>query len=166
MRCEICGREIIGREHKIIIEKAKLMVCYQCSKHGDLIHEKPLSKTLILRKRYPPLKRKRKKSSYKDTVNSELVENFGGKIREARERLELSHKELSKKINEKISVLKKLETEKMIPDQKLVSKLEYALKIKLFMHTSEKDISQSSGFTKTVNPEITLGDLIQFNKDD
>jgi putative transcription factor len=99
-------------------------------------------------------------------VNSELVENFGGKIREARERLELSHKELSKKINEKISVLKKLETEKMIPDQKLVSKLEYALKIKLFMHTSEKDISQSSGFTKTVNPEITLGDLIQFNKDD
>lgn len=166
MHCEICGREIIGREHKVIIEKAKLMVCYQCSKHGDLIHKKPPSKTLILPKRYPPLKHKRKKSPYKNTGNSELVENFGGKIRQARERLELSHKELSTKINEKISVLKKLETGKMIPNQKLVSKLEHALKIKLLMQTSEKDIPQPSGSTKTVTPEITLGDLLQLNKDD
>jgi putative transcription factor len=43
----------------------------------------------------------------------ELVEEFGAKVRKAREQLGLSHEELGKRLNEKVSLLKKIETAKI-----------------------------------------------------
>jgi putative transcription factor len=74
----------------------------------------------------------------------------------------LSHEELGKKINEKASVLSKLETGKMTPNNILVTKLEHALKIKLLVPIKEEKIQQ--GIPKSLNREPTLGDLIQLNK--
>jgi putative transcription factor len=74
----------------------------------------------------------------------------------------LSHEELGKKINEKASVLSKLETGKMAPNNILVTKLEHALKIKLLVPIKEEKMPQ--GIPKLLNREPTLGDLIQLNK--
>ena len=73
----------------------------------------------------------------------------------------LSHEELGKKINEKASVLSKLETGKMTPNNVLVTKLEHALKIKLLVPIKEEKFSE---IPKSPNRETTLGDLIQLNK--
>jgi len=95
-------------------------------------------------------------------ITQEVVEGYHAKIRQAREKLGLSHEELGKKINEKASVLSKLETGKMTPNNMLVTKLEHALKIKLLVPIKEEKISQD--MPKLPNHETTLGDLIQLNK--
>ena len=91
-----------------------------------------------------------------------MVEGYDSKIRQAREKLGLSLEELGKKINEKASVLSKLETGKMAPNNMLVTKLEHALKIKLLVPIKEEKMSVE--LPRATASEPTLGDLVQLNK--
>jgi len=167
VRCEVCGCKIHGKPYRVIIEGAKLTVCSACAKHGTIIWEetKPKTVTPKLRAARPPQSKIQSKKPPQVAVEStlELVENFDVKIRRAREKLGLSHEELGKKISEKVSVLKKIETGKMTPDNKLALKLEHALKIKLLVPASDKKIPQTK-IPKPASRELTLGDLIQLNK--
>jgi putative transcription factor len=167
LRCEVCGAKIFGKPFKVVIEGAKLTVCSQCSKHGTIIWEeepKPKSAPIKTKTVSHPSKIKSKKAP-ETTVEAsiELVENFHTKIRQAREKLGLSHEELGKKINEKVSVLKKIETGKMTPDNKLATKLEHVLKVKLLVPPSEEK-SVTVEIPKPASRELTLGDIIQLNK--
>ncbi len=103
----------------------------------------------------------KKKIEAKVKITEEVVEEYHTKIRKAREKLGLSHEELGKRINEKASVIKNLETGKMAPNDMLVTKLEHALKIKLLTPISEEKVPQSP---KAPDRELTLGDLIEFDK--
>jgi putative transcription factor len=95
----------------------------------------------------------------------ELVEDYGAKIRKAREQLGLSHEELGKRLNEKVSLLRKIETGKMEPDDKLAAGLEHLLKIKLIVPAKEAKIPEAK-IPKKPAREMTLGDLIQIKKKD
>ena len=108
-----------------------------------------------------PFIQKKKTAQARVEITQEVVEGYHSKIRQAREKLGLSHEELGKKINEKASVLSKLETGKMTPNNMLVTKLEHALKIKLLIPIKEEKLS---AFPKSLNREPTLGDLVQLNK--
>ena len=167
MRCEVCGRKIRGKPFRVIIEGAKLTVCSQCSRHGKIIWEEEKVPKLTLPKTRitsPSLKiQKAKTSETKIDTNLEFVDGFETKIRHAREKLGLSHEDLGKKINEKVSVLKKIESGKMTPDNKLAIKLEHALRIKLLVPPSEEKIPKVQT-TKPATRELTLGDLIQLTK--
>jgi putative transcription factor len=149
-----------------MIEGAKLTVCNECSKHGKIIWEEEKPKTAMPRPKtaLPPLKVQSKKppENVRET-NIELAENFDLKIRQAREKLGFSQEELGKKINEKVSVLKKIETGKMTPDNTLATKLEHTLKIKLLVPTSEEKTPQTK-IPKPPTRELTLGDLIKLDK--
>ena len=164
MRCEVCGRKIHGDPMRALIEGAKLTVCIECSKHGRLIseEEKFVERTPKKPLISMPFIQKKKPAQAKVDITQEMVEGYDSKIRQARERLGLSHEELGKKINEKASVLSKLETGKMTPNNMLVTKLEHVLKIKLLVPIKKEKISQ--GFPKSPNRETTLGDLIKLNK--
>ena len=164
MRCEVCGHKIHGSPIRAEIEGAKLTVCIECSKHGKIIREEEIelgqktSKKLLT----PiPFTQKKRTAQAKVEITQEMVEGYDSKIRQAREKLGLSHEELGKKINEKASVLSKLETGKMTPNNMLVAKLEHALKIKLLVPIQEEKILE---IPKSPNREPTLGDLIQLNK--
>jgi putative transcription factor len=149
-----------------MIEGANLTVCSQCAKHGTIVREEPKPIGLMSKPqtRFQTLKIRTKKPS-ETTVDTslELIENFEQKIRLAREKLGLSHEELGKKTNEKVSLLKKIETGKMKPNEKLAAKLEYALKIKLLAPATEEKVPQTK-IPKPASRELTLGDLIQLNK--
>jgi len=165
LRCEVCGRRIHGKPLRVMIEGAKLTVCSPCSRHGKIIWEEPaLKPALTKNKAIAPLKIQRVKTSEtKMDVSLELIEGFEAKIRHAREKLGLSHEDLGKRISEKVSVLKKVESGKMTPDNKLATKLEHALRIKLLVPASEEKLPK----TKIVKPtarELTLGDLIQLDE--
>ncbi|MGW8289276.1 MAG: multiprotein bridging factor aMBF1 [Candidatus Bathyarchaeia archaeon] len=163
MRCEVCGRKILGPTTRALIEGAKLTVCIECSKHGKIIHEEEVEAKQRVRNK--PLTHvtfvQRKPVKAKVDTTREIVEGYDSKIRQAREKLGLSHEELGKKINEKASVLSKLETGKMTPNNQLVTKLEHVLKIKLLVPIQEEKLQ---GFPKSLNRETTLGDLIKLNK--
>jgi putative transcription factor len=162
LRCEVCGCKIHGSPIRAVIEGAKLTVCSECSKHGKIIREKPTLKQGPPRKPLAPIPVKKKTATAMVDITQEVVEGYDSKIRQAREKLGISHEELGKKINEKASVLRKLETGKMTPNNMLVTKLEHALKIKLLVPVSEEKIPQE--IPKLPNHELTLGDLMQLNK--
>jgi putative transcription factor len=149
-----------------VIEGAKLTVCNECSKHGTTVWEEPTPKTITLKPKSAPqpLKAQSKKPP-ETTIDTslELIEDFDQKIRQARGKLGFSHEELGKKISEKVSLLKKIETGKMTPDNRLATKLEYALKIKLLVPPTKEKIQQTK-IPKSTSHELTLGDLIQLNK--
>jgi putative transcription factor len=109
-----------------------------------------------------PIPVKKKTATATVDITQEVVEGYDSKIRQAREKIGISHEELGKKINEKASVLRKIETGKMTPNNMLVTKLEHALKIKLLVPVSEEKIPQD--IPKLPNRELTLGDLMQLNK--
>lgn len=168
MRCEVCGRKIYGKSFKVVIEGAKLTVCGKCAKHGTIIWEEKRPKPIAPRTKAPtrrlPLRTKGEKQS---TVVSnsilELIGDFEAKIRQARLNLALSHEDLGRKISEKVSVLKKIETGKMTPDNKLAAKLEHSLKIKLLAPASEEKLPKAK-FPKSTSRKLTLGDLITLDK--
>jgi len=165
VRCEVCGRKIYGKSHRVMIEGAKLTVCGKCAKLGTIIWDETKPKTPMPSAKAPTRRLTFKtKKPRQAAVESdlELAEDFDAKIRQARRKLGLSHKELGKKISEKVSVLKKIETGKMTPDNRLATKLEHTLKIKLLVQASEEKMSKAN--IKPVSHELTLGDLIQLNK--
>jgi putative transcription factor len=166
LRCEVCGRGINGKPFKVIIEGAKLTVCNECSKLGKTYHEEPKAQIAFSRlgaTSKPLIIQTRKPQAPKVDTSLELVENFDVKIRQARERLGLSHEELGKRINEKVSLLRKIETGKMTPDNRLAVMLEHALKIKLIVPAKQEKTPETK-LGKTGMRDMTLGDIIRLDK--
>jgi putative transcription factor len=168
LRCEVCGRKIHGKPYKVIIEGAKLTVCDDCSKHGKLTwEEEPKPKAVTKPKGPKPALKAQNRVQQATPLEAtlELVDDFDGRIRQAREKLGISHEELGRKLNEKVSLLRKIETRKMIPDNTLAIKLEHALKIKLILPASEEKVKiPQTKMAKSISREVTLGDLIGLEK--
>ena len=167
MDCEVCGNKIYGIERKVIIDGARLVVCSKCitsstrdsQEHRDqtFFHK---SDTTVTKARQRPIVSKQSSITIREDLD--VVDNYSILVREARERLELTHDELSRKVGIKVSLLQKIETGKMIPDQEMAKKLEYALKIKLLVPISKIPVEDK--FTK--HPlNLTLGDIVKVQDD-
>ncbi len=164
MQCEVCGHRIAGKPYKAIIEGARLVVCSDCATLGSISWElKPPKATATVRTPKHLKKPRLKTATIPQSPlepTQELAEDFGTRIRQAREAQKLSHEDLGRKINEKISLLKKLESQKMTPDNKLAEKLQYALKIRLLVPVKKEKLPKGL-LTKAPSNTITLGDLIK-----
>ena len=154
---------------RVVIEGAKLTVCIECSKHGKATWEEPATPTVTLQRQAAtsygtpiqgPIQIRKKIIQAKVDTSQEIVEDYSEVIRQAREKLGLSHEDLGKKINEKESLLRKIETRKVAPNDQLVSKLEHALKIKLLVPVAEEKVP----LPKAASHEFTLGDAMKFDK--
>ena len=177
MRCEVCGRKIHDEPVKAVIEGARLTVCLECSKHGKVIlHEvadfpapqkttataftHPASSSTKSTMHIPTIQKKPPVAQVK--LTTELIEGYAGKIRVAREKLALSHEDLGKKINEKASLLRHIETGKVAPNNLLASKLEHALRIQLMVPIADE--KSTTQVHRAANEEMTLGDLVEFKE--
>jgi len=165
MRCEVCGHRIIGPPIKAIIEGAKMIVCLDCSKLSKIQWEmetiSPGLRTIKATKLpMPAISTKKHIPQVAETL--ELIDNFGSHIRKAREKMGLTHEDLGRKISEKVSVLKKIESGKMAPTYQLAERLEHTLKIKLLVPLTEPKIP--SGSIPLKHREVTLGDIINVKK--
>jgi len=158
MRCEVCGREIFGQVFYRVIEGGKMTVCSRCAQFGTRDWD-PKEKTVQqprgrpVRSAAPP----RPRSDIEVAETFELVEHYGELIRKARQRKGMLVEDLAKKLNEKESVVKKLEKEELNPSMALIKKVESELGVKLL-----ELASAASGpvFTKPMGPR-TLGDMIK-----
>jgi putative transcription factor len=173
LRCEVCGRKIHDNPNRVIIEGAKLTVCNGCAKLGKATWEEPAKPTVIPQSHIGashgtpmqgPIQIRKRIITAKVDTSQEMTEGYGEIIRQAREKLGLSVEDLGMKINEKASVLRKIELGKISPDNLLVSKLERVMKIKLLSLVSEEKTPQN--IPKTVSRELTLGDLMPAKQKD
>jgi len=160
VRCEVCGRRIFGKPHKAVIEGAKLMVCGECVKLGAIYWETraPQSRRRVVK---PPPRLSKRKPPPTITEALELVDDFGSRVRQGREKLGLSHEDLGRRIGEKVSVLRKVEGGRMVPDHRLANKLEHALQVKLLVPISEPKVP----LVGLPHPrEVTLGERVHLKR--
>jgi len=87
----------------------------------------------------------------------EIVADYDQRIREARESRGLSQEDLAKELNEKASLIRKLERGDMLPSDDVRSKLEKELGISL-IEGEEADDTEWSGDSSTTT---TLGDVVK-----
>ena len=141
--CEICGSEIRDDVYFIRVDASELKVCKYCARHGTLVRRVRVERVLEER-------RKLKSASVASAVNSavvrrrpriyeemervleeeaEIPEDFGRLVKSARERLGWKQAELARRINEKQSVIRKIETGEIIPTKELREKLKRALNL-------------------------------------
>ena len=146
MQCEICGSNIRGKAHRVILEGTELNVCDACAKYGHEVKQVPKA-TAAGTGRVPAGKGKvptgrvpagitfrtgsRRRPDMFDQMNDELLSDYGFAIRRAREARGMSQEELALAIKEKATLLKKLEREDLRPEDSVRKKLERVLGISL-----------------------------------
>jgi putative transcription factor len=163
MICELCGKNVTFTR-KVTIEGVQLEVCAECAKFGiESKKQAPKEegpKPVIAQRLEVRERRSKPRDVLQATEREELVDDFARLIRDARSRKGMTQKDLAMKINERLTVLSKVETGDMRPDDKMISKLEKELGIKL----KEKvvDTPVAKGMSSST---LTLADLIKMQKD-
>ena len=142
--CEICGKHADAL-YVIDVEGAELSACRGCSEGKDVLEK--IGEIEKVRGGRVTGRRKQ------EEAQEEVVENYGSKMRKARESMMMDLKTLGERINEKHSTLLRVEEEKMLPNTNLIAKLEKALGIKLTHRPEEPE-----EFQVKAGKEITLGD--------
>jgi putative transcription factor len=158
--CEVCGKESLMLKC-VKIEGSELNACPECARFGVEKSPRPKMTTAPVHVS-DALEKRERRAQQKDVFSEtaeELVPDFAQRIRKARERQGWSPEDLGKKLNEKKSVVLKLETGQMKPDDQLVKKLERLLGIKL------KDTPTAMSTPRTVQQRgLTLGDFVRYEK--
>ena len=98
---------------------------------------------------------RRKKDMFDDM--DELAADYDDRIREAREAESLTQEELANQLNEKASLIRKLERGDILPSDDVQAKLEKKLDITLTEGADVSDTEWSSGSGQS----MTLGDVVE-----
>ncbi|WP_407420716.1 multiprotein bridging factor aMBF1 [Methanobrevibacter sp.] len=161
MECEICGKPVSETNPtRAKIEGSVVVVCKDCAKLGTIQKAPPKPKFQQQKKKGK--RNVQPKRNYRnDEPTEELIENYNTAVRNAREAKNWSREDLGKKINERVSVINRIESGKMTPDNKLTKKLEKALNITLFEDVNDVDLNQ---FMNSSSGERTLGNIMKIKR--
>lgn len=165
MLCEMCGKQVTFCK-KVTIEGVLLEVCTECAKFGKeakAVGPPPKGRELkpvITHRLEVREKRLQQKDIYRAAGEEELVPDYSEVIRRARERVGMTVKDLALKLNEKATVLSKVEAGAMRPDERLIGKLQRELGIALKEKIAPISASKQSG-----QRTLTLADLIKAKED-
>ena len=153
----MCGTEV-PRTRRVLIEGTVLMVCSECSKFG--VESKAGSKLsgpgIVSRGLQVRQRRMRSKDIFADETEV-LVSDYSKRIQAARVVKGWKQQDLARRLNEKLSVVSKLEKGDMRPSEKLVRKLERVLEITL----TERMVDETPARKRQLERGLTLGDLIK-----
>ena len=151
MRCEVCGRKIHGNPIRAEIEGAKLTVCIECSKHGNVI---AINQPVVDKK----IEKMQEIEAHQEYVDI-IVKDYSERIRKARERKSMKQEDLAQSLAEKESVIQSLETGGLKPTFKLAKKLSVFLGIDLI--ESVETTKKSEKNINFGNQTVTIGDLLK-----
>ena len=160
MICEMCGKEV-PLTKTVIVEGSRLNVCPNCARFGEDYRANqsgaPISTSVIDQRLEKREKRMKTKDIYAGTSSTELVDDYGGVIREAREAKGMDLEQVAASIQEKKGTIAKSESNSLVPDDKIIKKIEKALGIKL-TETVQSGVSVGGGNS---NNKMTLGNFIK-----
>jgi putative transcription factor len=133
--CEICGIQIVDHGERVYVEGNLLTVCKACSKRG-----KPSNNQQNIQRK---LSTQPKKIEKPDKITFEdsaiLVKNFSEVIRNSRMSKGLTHEQLGLLIKERASLLRKIESGSLKPDDELTKKLERFFRINLYTEVDSSE---------------------------
>ncbi len=144
VECELCGRQTDER-YIATVENVELRICARCAK-GRHVREETFPKAASA-----------SRTTSRAESTEEMAEDYGARIRRAREHMKIPINVLAEMLSEKEGVISRVEQQKMTPPEALRKKLEKALGIKL-LDSAPTDNSTYHGSGKT--EEATLGEFV------
>ncbi len=129
------------------------MACADCAERGVIIRK--------VWDRPAESRKERARSDQKEEKEIVLVQDYGRRIREGRERVGLTLEELAKRLHVREGYLHKVEEGELTPTDDLARKLEKVLHIKLFEEISEDEVDIP--FTDEGSAGLTLGDVVKLS---
>ncbi len=141
--CEMCGKET--QLFKTSIESSELNVCKSCGGFGRIV------------KTFNPTRQQKINQIKKEVIES-IVSNFAQLIKQSREKRKMTQQEFAKFLNEKESIMHKIETSHYVPDIETIKRFENILKIKLIERLEEEKVED---IKKTKSDVLTIGDIIK-----
>ncbi|RQG96258.1 multiprotein bridging factor aMBF1 [Natrarchaeobius oligotrophus] len=173
VQCEMCGAETSSPK-TIKVEGAKLDVCSNCTDFGTEVKQTSTSSTSTKYSTSSSSGNSSASSSSTSSTSSggssaprsdmfddmdELVTDYDDRVRDAREDEGLSQSDLANELNEKASLIRKIERGDTLPSDRVQSKLERFLDIDLSAEGSTGDDSEWSGGSSSGS--YTLGDVVK-----
>ncbi len=156
--CEMCGKKSSNLK-TVLVEGSMLNVCPNCAKFGKPVKPEIAATPVEVAQRLEEREKRFKTKNVFESVENELVDDYAKKIRNARVKMDMTPEQLGKKINEKKTIITKIESGNMKPDENLIKKLEKTLNIKLTEKTKTEKVE-----TKKTGRALTIGDLIKREK--
>ncbi len=157
----MCGKDV-PQTKAVIVEGSRLSVCPACARFGEDYRASsaggaPVTQSVIEKRLEKREKRMKSKDIYAGASTVELVEDYGGAIRAAREAKGMDQEKFAASILEKKGTIAKIEANSLVPDDKIIKKIEKALGIKL---TETVQSGVTVGGTGSGN-RMTLGNFIR-----
>jgi putative transcription factor len=157
----MCGADV-PKTKFVKVEGAALHVCPRCEKYATSEAVKTQTGQVLMPSVAERLATRQKRHKERDVFESgeekELALDYPERVRKGRSQKGLSQEELAKRINEKKSMIVKVENGEIRPNDKLVRKLERALEMSL----REKMESVSGNERRPYSEGMTLGDFIKY----
>lgn len=150
--CEICGMRA-GKLYRVSFEGAEISVCPVCaSKLGP--RASPVERERVEPKPKPQARPKvARQGGFLESYD--IVEDFGARIRRAREERGWNMDVLARKLKISVDLLRKIESGKYKPPLNLAKTIEGVLKVKLIVPTEYEEEGYGKGSTGA-----TLGDVV------
>ncbi|MFW9900012.1 MAG: multiprotein bridging factor aMBF1 [Candidatus Thorarchaeota archaeon] len=163
--CPICGSIIWGKGQRVLLEGAKITVCHNCAQHGVKIRKPPTNTQVRKPVAYQKKKPAKQNILNRDFVsNLELMPDFARKIRNKRNSLGLNQDQFAQKLNEKPSLLRRIETGKVEPTIKLAKKIEEIYNLKLLKKIDEIEVPAENTRYMKKSTGTSLGDIAFIKK--
>ena len=145
--CDICGRKT-EKEYVVEIEEAQMHVCERCAKGMTPIE-------IIDHSQNKNAKQESKVINHAfSEEDNDIANDYGSIIKNAREKAGLTNKDLAIRINEKESLIARIERNQLVPEERVAKKLEKLLGIKLEIGTKQEESRRTFG----KNEPLTLWD--------
>lgn len=155
----MCGKKVGTRRH--LVEGTTMNLCISCGKYGTPL-DSPApqgSQAAVVQN----LERRAAKHSPRSVYGEEtwdLVQDYGKRIRSAREKKGLSYDQLGNKVQARVPELQHIEANKLRPSDDLCRRLEKELGIVLLEKAQPSEVV--SGTPKPAGKAgLTIGDLLQ-----
>ncbi len=166
--CELCGGTFYGKPIIVDLDGYKASLCSNCARKVKGVKKKDEKTTLpqkleVPLERPPPSKPKEVRTSKREKVEVELVEDYGRKIREAREALGLSIEQVAAALNIKASLLRNIESERVVPSFEVARNIEKLLEISIVQRNPER-AQVTSSTSQQVYSSITLGEAVEVKR--
>ena len=170
-QCEMCGAESSSLT-TTKVEGAELDLCDECSDFGTEVRTESSSSSSTKYSTSSSSSSSSSSSASGDTGSSgggssrrrdmfddmdQVATDYDDRIRSAREDRGLSQEDLANELNEKASLIRKLERGDVLPSDEVQTKLERELDISLSEGAGDEDAEWSGGSSTTT----TLGDVVK-----
>jgi putative transcription factor len=147
--CELCGNPT-STVFVVNVEDVELRVCPKCAKGKRVVYKEEPKRAIAKKGLITKPKKLRPEEA-------EIVEDYGTIVRKARESMRLPIKVLGEMINEKQSLLLRVEQQRTKPSMVLAKKLEKALNIKL---EQENEDTHAKRELQSGKNNATLGEFV------